>query len=43
MTDTARIERILDKLENPKLSDREIKNLERQLDRLRGETTAASS
>jgi hypothetical protein len=38
MTDEARIERLLDRLEDPNLTDRQIKNLERQLDRLRGET-----
>lgn len=40
MTDEARIERILDRLENTNLSEKQRATLERQLDRLRGETTA---
>ena len=35
MTDKDQIQRILDRLDNPNLTDRQIRNLERQLDRLR--------
>lgn len=40
MTDAARIERILDRLENTNLSDKQRDTLERQLDLLRGEEPA---